>query len=249
MIDIHAHIIPGVDDGSQDIGTSILMAEMAAESGVSAIIATPHSNQRGAFENHVSDGLLRRMDGFRNEIAKESIDLDIAFGMEIFCTADVPRLLREKKLLTLNDSRYVLVEFNFGMDASRMERMLYSILDSGFVPIIAHPERYYNLQGQLELVADWMQEGIGVQINKGSIFGHFGRDARAFAYAMLRYGLVTCIASDAHGAESRTTDMTDIYDFLMTEFSVIEAERLLTENPMRIFSNKPLLSENDIQFF
>lgn len=249
MIDIHAHIIPGVDDGSQDVGTSVLMAEMAAESGVSAMIATPHSNQRGAYENHVSDRLLRKLDSFRNEIIKENIDLDIAFGMEVFCTGEVPRLLREKKLLTLNDSRYVLVEFNFGMNASRMEQMLYSILDSGFVPIIAHPERYYDLQGQLELIADWMEEGIGIQINKGSVFGHFGRDARTFACAMLRYGLATCIASDAHGAESRTTDMTDIYDFLMTEFSVIEAERLLNENPTRIYNDKPLLSGNDIQFF
>lgn len=249
MIDIHAHIIPGVDDGSQDIGTSILMAETAVESGVSAIIATPHCNLRGTFENHVSDSLLRKMDNFRNEIEKENINLDIAFGMEVFCTGDVPRLLKEKRLLTLNGSRYVLVEFDFGMDASRMDRMLYSILDSGFVPIIAHPERYYDLQGQLELVADWLEEGMGIQINKGSIFGRFGREARGFSRAMLRYGLATCIASDAHGAESRTTDMTDIYDYIMTEYSVLEAERLLTENPMRIFNDKPLLSGSDIQLY
>lgn len=249
MIDIHAHIIPGVDDGSQDIGTSILMAETAVESGVSAIIATPHCNLKGEFENHVSDSLLRKMDDFRNEIVKENINLDIAFGMEVFCTGDVPRLLKEKRLLTLNGSRYVLVEFDFGMDAPRMDRMLYSILDSGFVPIIAHPERYYDLQGQLERVADWMEEGMGIQINKGSVFGRFGREERDFACAMLRYGLVSCIASDAHGSDSRTTDMTEIYDFLMTEFSVIEAERLLTENPKRIYNNKPLLSGNDIQFF
>lgn len=249
MVDIHTHIIPGVDDGSQDIATSILMAEMAVDSGVSTIIATPHCNQRGAFKNHVSDSLLRRMESFRNEIAKENIKLDIAFGMEIYCTPDVPSLLREKKLLSLNGSRYVLVEFNFGMDTQRMERMLYSIMDSGYVPIIAHPERYYELQGQLELVADWMNEGMGIQINKGSVFGHFGRDAREFSYAMLRYGLVTCIASDAHGSDSRTTDMTDIYDFLMDEFSVVEAERLMTENPTRILNNKPLLGGNDIQFY
>lgn len=249
MIDIHAHILPGVDDGSRDIATSVLMAETAAESGVSAIIATPHCNQRGAYENHNSDELRRKMYSFRNEIEKENLGLDIAFGMEIFCTSEVPQLLKEKRLLTLNGSRYVLVEFSFGMDTSKMERMLFSILDSGFVPIIAHPERYYDLQGQLELVADWMEQGIGTQINKGSFFGHFGRDARAFANSMLRYGLVTCIASDAHGAESRTTDMTEIYAFLMKEYSVIEAERLLTENPMRIYYDRPLIGGNDIQFY
>ena len=249
MIDIHAHIIPGVDDGSRDMGTSVLMAEIAAESGVSAIIATPHCNQRGVCENFVSDRLLARMDSFRNELEKENIDIDIGYGMEIYCTSDVPKLLKEKKLLTLNGSRYALVEFNFGMDTSRMERLLYSVMDNGFVPIIAHPERYYQLQGQLEIVADWMNEGIGIQLNKGSLFGHFGRDAHDFAHAMLRYGLVTCIASDAHGSDSRTTDMTEIYDFLLTEFSPIEAERLLTDNPRRIYYDEPLISGDDILLY
>ena len=249
MIDIHTHIIPGVDDGSRDLGTSILMAEMAAESGVSAIIATPHCNQRGVMENYVSDNLLKRMDSFREEVEKENIDLDIAFGMEIYCTTDAPRLLREKKLLTLNGSRYVLVEFNFGIEISRMERMLYSVMDGGYVPIIAHPERYFALRGQPEMIADWIEEGIGIQINKGSVFGHFGRDARDFTHELLRYGLVTCIASDAHGADSRTTDMSGIYDYILTEFSVPEAERLLTENPKRIYNDEPLLSGGDIEFF
>lgn len=116
MIDIHAHIIPSVDDGSEDMETSIIMAEMAADSGVDTIIATPHCNQSGMYENYVSAELLARMEEFRSEIAREKLDLRIGFGMEIFCTRDVPLLLKEKRLLTLNGSRYALVEFGFRLD-------------------------------------------------------------------------------------------------------------------------------------
>ena len=247
MTDIHTHIIPGVDDGSEDMGTSIIMAEMAIDSGVDTIITTPHCNQSGMYENYVSDELMMRMEEFRNEIARENIDLKIGFGMEIFCTRDVPRLLKEKKLLTLNGSRYALVEFGFRLDASRMERMLFPILDSGFVPIIAHPERYSRLQP--EIIDDWIHEGMGIQINKGSVFGRFGRDAYNFAHILLQNGLVSCIASDAHGVESRTTDMGDISDFLSTEYSEELADFLLDENPKRIFNDEPLLSGEDIQLY
>lgn len=249
MIDIHTHIIPGLDDGSDDMETSIIMAEMAVDSGVDTIIATPHCNQLGMYENFVSDDLIRRMESFREEVAREKIDLEVKLGMEIFCTRDVPKLLKEKKLLTLNDSRYVLVEFAFGIDIPRMERMLFSVLDSGYIPVIAHPERYYAVQAQPEIAYDWLQEGMGIQINKGSIFGRFGRDECRCANNLLRNGLVSCIASDAHGIDSRTTDMSDAFEFLSMEYSEELADLLLEENPRRILDNKPLLGGEDIEVY
>ena len=249
MIDIHTHIIPGLDDGSQDIETSIIMAEMAVDSGVDTIIATPHCNQSGMYENYVSDDLLRWMDRFREEVEREEIDLDVKFGMEIFCTREVPKLLREKKLLTLNDSRYALVEFPFGIDIPRMERMLFSVLDSGYIPVIAHPERYFAVQAQPEITYDWLQEGMGIQINKGSLFGRFGRDEYRCANNLLRNGLVSCIASDAHGIDSRTTDMSDAFEFVSMEYSEELADLLLEENPRRILDDKPLLGGADIEVY
>ena len=248
MLDIHSHIIPRIDDGSDSMSTSIIMAEMAVDSGVSAMIATPHCNQAGRFENYVSDSLLRRFDDFREEMESEGIDLEIGLGMEIFCTPEVPELLKQGRLITLNGSRYALVEFGFRMDIFTMERMLFPIMEAGYVPVIAHPERYHQVQSQPEVVFDWMQEGMVIQINKGSIFGRFGRDEFRCANNLLRNGLVSCIASDAHGSDSRTTDMADVYDFLSAEFSEEEAELLLEENPRRIFENKHLINLNDIQF-
>lgn len=249
MIDIHAHIIPWIDDGSQDMGTSIIMAEMAEECGVSTIIATPHCNQLGRFENYFSDELLACADELRDELLNEGIDLNIGMGMEIYCTRDVPRLLKEKKLITLNNSRYVLVEFDFRTDAARMQGMLYPILDGGYVPVIAHPERYFDLQNKPEIIEDWMSSGIEIQLNKGSIFGNFGRSERGFAHTLLENDLVTCIASDAHGVESRTTYMAEIYDFIATEYSEKKAELLLSENPRRIFNDEPLIRVRDVQLY
>lgn len=249
MIDIHAHIIPGLDDGSEDMGTSIIMAQMAEESGVSTIIATPHCNQIGRFENYMSDRLMWHVDELRNDIARENIDINIGIGMEVYCTREVPRLLKEKKLITLNNSRYVLVEFGFTTVAARMAELLYRIMDGGYVPIIAHPERYPDLQDQPEIIDDWMNSGIGIQINKGSVFGRFGRSAYECSRFMLENGLVSCIASDAHGIESRTTDMTAIYDFVAAEYSENEADIWLTENPRRVFDDEPLISARDIELF
>ena len=102
MIDLHTHILPGVDDGAPDLETSVLMAAVAAESGVTHLVATPHSNQRGAFENYASPALQVRFDCLRAAVREADIPLELSLGMEIFGTGDVPKLLREGRLLTIN---------------------------------------------------------------------------------------------------------------------------------------------------
>lgn len=241
MIDIHAHILPGLDDGADTPETALMMAYAAVESGVTAIIATPHCNQRGLYENYASPELTGRLERLRGEIAAAGIPLELYQGMEVFGTRDVPRLLREGKLLTLNGSRYLLIEFAFREDPLFMDRLVHALLDEGVIPIVAHPERYVHLQDIPDILYDWVCDGIGVQINKGSLFGKFGRHAQQLAMALLWNDLVSCVASDAHGAEMRTTEMADAQDFLTMEFSAGLAERLLTENPQRILQDAPLL--------
>lgn len=241
MIDIHAHILPGLDDGADSPETALMMAYAAVESGVTAIIATPHCNQRGLYENYASPELAGRLERLRGEIAAAGIPLELYPGMEVFGTRDVPRLLREGKLLTLNGSRYLLIEFAFREDPLYMDRLVHALLDDGVIPIVAHPERYVHLQDIPDILYDWVCDGIGVQINKGSLFGKFGRHAQQLAMALLWNDLVSCVASDAHGAEMRTTEMADAQDFLTMEFSAGLAERLLTENPRRILQDEPLL--------
>lgn len=246
MIDIHSHILPGLDDGSQDMDKSVAMAEVAAEAGVTAMVATPHCNQKKVFENYASPELQFKIENFRNELKAAEIDLDIYLGAEIFATDDIIQLYREKKLLTLNNTRYMLVEFDFGSGLAFMERTLYSLLDEGLVPVLAHPERYYAVQDSPDAAMIWHDEGVGIQINKGSLSGKFGRSAYFLSGLLLESGHVSCIASDAHGAQRRTPDMTNAQAMLSANFPELIAHLLLEENPRRIINDEPLLTIEDI---
>ena len=240
MIDLHTHILPGLDDGSPDLETSVLMAAVAAESGVTHLVATPHSNQRGAFENYASPALQVRFDCLRAAVREAGIPLELSLGMEIFGTGDVLQLLHDGRLLTLGGGRYLLIEFGFHEDPLRIERLLDALLAAGYWPVVAHPERYYGLQRMPNYLFDWANRGIVLQVNKGSLFGRFGRGAQALAAAMLERGLVGCVASDAHGPDVRTPDLAGAWDYLAERYSAELARCLLEDNPGRILRSEPL---------
>ena len=240
MIDLHTHILPGVDDGAPDLETSVLMAAVAAESGVTHLVATPHSNQRGAFENYASQALQVRFDCLRAAVREAGIPLELSLGMEIFGTGDVLQLLHDGRLLTLGGGRYLLIEFGFHEDPLRIERLLDALLAAGYWPVVAHPERYYGLQRMPNYLFDWANRGIVLQVNKGSLFGRFGRGAQALAAAMLERGLVGCVASDAHGPDVRTPDLAGAWDYLAERYSAELARCLLEDNPGRILRSEPL---------
>lgn len=240
MIDLHTHILPGLDDGSPDLETSVLMAAVAAESGVTHLVATPHSNQRGAFENYASPALQVRFDCLRTAVHEAGIPLELSLGMEIFGTGDVLQLLHDGRLLTLGGGRYLLIEFGFHEDPLRIERLLDALLADGYWPVVAHPERYYGLQRMPNYLYDWANRGIVLQVNKGSLFGRFGRGAQALAAAMLERGLVGCVASDAHGPDVRTPDLAGAWDYLAERCSEELARCLLEDNPGRILRSEPL---------
>ena len=113
MIDIHAHILPGIDDGAADMESALEMAAMAVESGVTIMVATPHSSAYGRMQNHWGEQLVRRVKDFRSALEQANIPLKIAPGMEIFGTPEVPELLKQKRMLGLNGSDYPLIEFPF----------------------------------------------------------------------------------------------------------------------------------------
>lgn len=248
MTDIHTHILPGVDDGADSMELALLMAGLAADSGVTRLVASLHANQRGSFENYTSDELFEKYRTLRREIAAAGIVLDVVPGMEVFASDDVPQLLLDGKVLPINGSRYMLIEFAFDEDPGYMDSLLLRLRDIRCIPVLAHPERCKSLQMMPYYLYDWACEGVALQINKGSLFGHFGKRAQALALAMLEHDLAACVASDAHGFERRNTDMTDALDFITSEFSASRAARLLTENPERMLKNEPLVM-GDMQPF
>ena len=241
MIDIHSHILPGVDDGAMNIEESLEMASMAAESGVDYIVATPHCNIPGVYDNYLGPSMKESLVKLRRAVNECDIPIRVVAGMEIFVTPELPDLFRKKKLLTLNGTRYFLTEFDFSEDMQECDKVLKECKSLGFIPVIAHPERYYFIQEYPEYVFEWLKQGYGIQVNKGSILGRFGRAARRTADILLEQGMISCVASDAHSSYQRTPFMGEIYDYLMEEYGPAYTQVLLENNPKRILAGKELV--------
>lgn len=238
MIDIHTHILPDVDDGAEDMQDALLMAELSVESGVTTVIATPHSNLPEEFGEYPDADIQMQLRKMRNCLLEREVPLQILSGMEIYATEDVLEKIRGGSLISLNDSGRYLVEFGFHKRSFWITEILNELCEHGYFPIVAHPERYACVQKHPEVVLDWLDMGCQLQINKGSFFGNFGRGSFLAANKLLQNETVTYVASDAHSPYQRTTYMRDIYDFFRLEYSSSLAKKLLTENPQRYLIEK-----------
>lgn len=245
MIDIHAHILPGVDDGSDSLAESIEMAHIAASCGTKVIAATPHCNIQRHFHNYEDSGTCKDIcTQLRSAIEREKIPLTVVRGMEIFGVGDIYRMIRERKLISLNHSGYFLIEFPFDMHPDEISEGLDMVFRAGGIPILAHPERYYCVQDTPNLIYEWMCEGVLTQINKGSFLGDFGRSEERTAVLLLEHDLITCLASDCHGTQWRSPNMQDVRQFIRTKAYEETTDLLLYENPKRILDGKKISQRN-----
>ena len=241
MIDIHSHILPGLDDGAQDLYDTLEMVSLAAESGISAMVATPHCNIPGGYKNYFNDKYVETIQKVREAVRKERIPVKILPGAEAFGTEELPQLLRAGKVMPLNQSRYLLIEFGFDEDPDYVRHVLRGVHEVKVIPVIAHAERYEFVQEEPELVYEWRKKGYPIQINKGSFQGKFGQNAAKCAYELLDHHLVSVVASDAHSPHVRTPYMMDAYEELLMEYPENYLEMLFEENPRRICQNEPIL--------
>lgn len=246
MIDIHTHVIPGVDDGSRDMETSVRMLRIAAESGTAQIVATPHFDRGGGYANYVSAELEERF--ARLEREAESAGIKLYRGMEIFADDDVPDLLESGRLWTLGGTRYFLTEFSFTEDPEYCADYLRACAKRGFKPIIAHPERYKFVQREPQIAYEWCRRGYGLQLNRGSLLGRFGEQAELTAVKLIKHGLAACVASDAHGAGRRTTYLKDVRSAIAEDFGEEYAGLLLERNPARLLAGRELLGYEPYPF-
>ncbi len=240
MLDIHCHILPGVDDGSEDMEESLEMARMAVGSGVTAIAATSHF--RGELNDCRRLPLLnRRFEMLENTLAQLQIPLRLYHGAEILCLPETPLLARRQLLPTLGLGNYVLMEFYFDETPEMMDYYLSAAEEQGYRVVVAHPERYDAVQRDLGVLCRWFDRGYAIQVNKGSIFGRFGSGAEYTVQEILRRGLAHAVASDAHGADFRTTRMYELTDWCREHLRQHYSHILLEENPRRILSGESLV--------
>ena len=239
MIDIHCHILPGLDDGSDCMETSLEMASLAVENGTKILVATPHCNIPNEYTNYFDDYLIQYFLQLQKGIEREGLPLRLALGMETFGTDNLPRLFRQGRLLTLNNTRYLLVEFYFSDDPERVQAVLEGLLEEGVIPIVAHPERYEYVREDPDLAAEWKEKGCLLQVNKGSIVGSFGRSVQDAVHYLLQQGMADIVASDAHSPYRRTPFMGEAYNMVCDLYSLQEAQRIFWDNPLSVLQDRP----------
>lgn len=233
MIDIHCHILPGLDDGASDLSESLAMAQTAVNCGVTAIVATPHF--RGEWESMQQlERMVSRYRQLSQAISQVGLPLGLYPGAEILCLPETVEMARQQELPTLGDTRYMLTEFFFDENLWFMEQTLAGISGCGYIPVVAHPERYEAIQRDPTVIGGWFHKGYVIQLNKGSILGAFGRRPQQAARWLLGGGLAHIIASDAHSSYRRTTDMGLLREMLLERYPEEYVHVLLEQNPERL---------------
>lgn len=233
MIDLHCHILPGVDDGAENWAESVEMARLAWESGVTGIVATPHFY--GEMQSLAAlQRIFDRYQQLSKVLHREGIPIELYPGAEILCTPQTEAMARKKALPTLGNTHYVLTEFFFDAPFEHMDAMLDGIAQYDYIPVIAHPERYETIIHNPRGVDRWFRKGYIIQLNKGSVLGAFGYQVQNTAQWVLNAGLAHVIASDAHSASRRTPDMTQLRQQLSGICPAPYTQVLLEENPSRL---------------
>ncbi|MFZ5986471.1 MAG: tyrosine-protein phosphatase [Bacillota bacterium] len=239
MIDIHCHVLHGIDDGPGTLEESLELCRKLQQRGVSGIIATPHFIGCESYMPLPED-IKYKVSLLQEEIHKEGIDIEIYPGMEVFASHDTAMKIQSGEILSLNNSRYVLVEFSFEIIPKYASNLLFSMQVEGLVPIIAHPERYCSDYRKSELLDELVDNGALIQINAGSILGKHGKKARKEAIRLIRAGMVHFIASDSHGGRRVMSDKNEVEKRLARICGAENAERLMYINPLRVVENKDI---------
>ncbi len=204
MIDMHAHILPGLDDGAPDLETALEMARIAVEDGITTMVATPHFME-GVMENH-RDLILEKVTEFQQVLNEENILLKIVPGCEVFLSPDTASRLVKGELMTVNNKgKHLLIEFPMQCIPSYAEQVLFELKVMGVTPIIAHPEKNIDLANKPKQVLSFINRGGLIQINGGSINGLYGKKVQKAARIFMTNGLIHFIGSDGHSCNLRTT--------------------------------------------
>lgn len=236
IIDIHTHILPGVDDGSKDISESIDIINYLNKSGISDIVLTSHyiKNTKYCYNELTRKNIL---DTLRKKLNNDSINLYL--GNEVYLNEEVVKQLKEKEISTINNTKYMLVELPLTGYLYNFQDILCSLNDNGIIPIIAHPERYEFIQKDNSRVKELLEFNCLLQCNIDSIIGKYGKKAKKAFKWLLKNNLVSFVATDTHYV-SDNKKLDKAYKKLKKIVGKDKFTKLTYDNPLSILSNKDI---------
>lgn len=237
MKDIHSHLLFGIDDGCKDIGESITLLKAAQEQGITDLVLTPHYMENTKY-NANNEEKNKRFEELKEEAKKAGIEINLYLGNEVYMTENFQDLLKQQEITTINNSKYLLIEFPLGNMLYNSKEILYDLVVSGYVPILAHPERYRIFQRHPDHIDEYLRMGVLLQGNYKSLYGKYGKDAKKTLIYFLKNNKITFLASDCHhDKDFKIKKVKKKLKSLLKSDSMIED---LLENNF----NKVILNEN-----
>ena len=240
FVDIHAHIIPGVDDGPKTIDESLKIIEAALRGGTSILACTSHIRE-GLYDNSI-ETLRKKFEELVKKTAEIGLEIKLAFGAEIHVRRDLCKMLNDNLLPTYSDTgKYILLEFPMGTIPDWADEIIFELKINDIIPIIAHPERSVGKLKNLQRVYDLVYKGAMIQLNSTSIVGGFGKNILEIAMKMVQLNLVHFVASDAHLSNSRSPDLSNAFNIVCREFDKNTAEKLFKRNPRAVIEGSQVV--------
>lgn len=246
MIDIHCHILPEVDDGSRSLNESIEMAMIAKEQGIKKIVNTSHYHPD--FRYKKGEELLKELNDFNNVLKENMIDIEVLIGNEIYYTKDLIKQIDELDFYTLNNSRYILIEFpptNFPNDLCNI---VYELKEKNYIPVFAHVERYREVQENPNLIYEAIKAGAVIQINSHSILGNSGKELQKTCDTLIKRNMVHIVGTDAHRSKRRTPVFLDAYKYVSDKYSKEIADNLFIKNNDLIINDENIKAQIPYEF-
>jgi protein-tyrosine phosphatase len=240
MIDIHSHILPGLDDGAQSFEESLLMARMAEADGISKMVATPHL-YRGSFVNNGLDVIEKKKDDLQSMILSEGIELELFYGTEVYVTHNLTeKVIKERESLVIDHGNFMMIEFPAGHIYSGVKDLFFEIMTEGIQPIIVHPERNRVFQHNPELLYELINMGSLCQANSGSFTGLYGREVRETVYRFLDLRYLHFLGSDCHNTRSLPPNLSQAREKIEETAGKAVALALVLNNPQAMLAGNEI---------
>jgi len=237
MIDIHSHVLPGLDDGARSSEESLEMLRLAADSGTTDIVATPHANSEFPFDERRVEEAFHALSATSSGVIRLHLGCDFHLSYE-----NLQDALRNPAKYTVNHSSYLMVELPDLVALATVRSGLRQLIGARIIPVITHPERNVSLQPRLDELARWNKDGCLMQVTAQSFLGRFGPLAKDAAHQLMDAGLVHFVASDAHDRVDRPPDLSAAYKYISSRFGADRADSMFTYNPACVISGESLTS-------
>lgn len=236
MVDIHSHILPGIDDGAKNIEMTLEMLRVAEKDGTKSIIVTPHYCMEFAETPYLE---VKKLVCNIKKLAKsEGINIDIYPGQEVYFFEEMVNSYKEGLIGTLNSSRYMLIELPMRQYDEKFLEVIYELQILGIVPILAHPERYNFIIDNPSFINKFIDENILFQMNAGSIVGQYGKNVKKTCKTLMDNNIYSFIGSDAHNTSNRNIEMTESIE-LIREFGESNLNEFI-DNGIKLINNEEI---------